>query len=149
MIHGLLFCGGSQGKSSLIIKLGAGAFQKNMMPEQKVFDSSLEFHRFLLGMEIFFFFTVFSWFVLVSVMRNSLDGFSFIGWMILGEAGVKGLQEIFKSSLVFLTKLLAVCCQDLFLSELVDRQGKQRQKFILSLAFQLCSAFQLCDISVV
>lgn len=71
-------------------------------------------------------------------MRNSLDGFSFIGWMILGEAGVKGLKEIFKSSLVFLTKLLAVCCQDSFLSELVDRQGKQRQKFILSLAFQLC-----------
>lgn len=57
MIHGLLFCGGSQGKSSLIIKLGAGAFQKNTMPEQKVFDSSLEFHRFfffLRGMEIFF-----------------------------------------------------------------------------------------------
>ena len=58
--------------------------------------------------------------------------------MILGEARVKGLKEIFKFSLVFLTKLLAVCCQDLFLSELVDRQGKQRQKFILHLAFHLC-----------
>ena len=58
--------------------------------------------------------------------------------MILGEARVRGLKEIFKFSLVFLTKLLAVCCQDLFLSELVDRQGKQRQKFILHLAFHLC-----------
>lgn len=51
MIHGLFFCGGSQGKFSLIIKLGAGAFQENMMPDRKVFDRSLEFHRFLLGME--------------------------------------------------------------------------------------------------
>lgn len=61
MIHGLLFCGGSQGKSSLIIKLGAGAFQKNTMPEQKVFDSSLEFHRFFFftrNGDVFFFYPV-------------------------------------------------------------------------------------------
>lgn len=46
MIHGLFFffCGGSQGKFSLIIKLGAGAFQENMMPNCKVLDRSVEFH---------------------------------------------------------------------------------------------------------
>ncbi len=52
MIHGLFFCEGSQGKFSLIIKLGTGALQENMLPDHKVFDRSLEFHRFLLGMEI-------------------------------------------------------------------------------------------------
>lgn len=36
-------------KVSLIIKLGAGAFQENAMPDHKVFDRSLEFHRFVLG----------------------------------------------------------------------------------------------------
>lgn len=36
-------------KVSLIIKLGAGAFQENAMPDHKVFDRSLGFHRFVLG----------------------------------------------------------------------------------------------------
>ena len=51
MIHGLFFCAGSQGKFSLIIKSGAGGLQENMMPGRKVFERSLEFHTFLLGME--------------------------------------------------------------------------------------------------
>lgn len=45
----------------------------------------------------------------------------FKGWTILGEAGVKGLEEMFKYSLVFLHKLLAVCCHSV--SILVDKQG--------------------------
>lgn len=37
MSHGLFSCGGHQGKFSLIIKLGARAFQENMMPVREVF----------------------------------------------------------------------------------------------------------------
>lgn len=119
MIHGLFFCGVSQRKSSLIIKLGAGAFQENMMPNQKVLDRSLEFHRFLLGTELFHRVQL----VCVTAMRNSWDGFCFKVLTILREAAMKGLEEMYKSSLVFLPKLLAVCCQDSFLSKLVDKQG--------------------------
>ncbi len=53
---------------------------------------------------------------------------------------MKGLEEV--SSLVFLQKLLAMVCQDSFLSELVDKQREQRQEFIF------CLVFQVCDVAV-
>lgn len=89
MIHGLFFCAGSQGKFSLMIKLGAGAYQENMTPGRKVFDRRLEFHPFFTGNSFLYHFQL----VCVSAMRKFLRWFQ----MIL-EAGVKGLQEMFKSS---------------------------------------------------
>ena len=62
MIHGLFFCAGSRGKFSPIIKLGAGAFQENTMPDQKVLDGESRVSRVFTGNGAGF--TVFSWFVL-------------------------------------------------------------------------------------
>lgn len=49
-------------KISLIIELGAEALQENVILNHKVFDRSLELHRFELGAE--WCFTTFSWFLL-------------------------------------------------------------------------------------
>ncbi len=72
-----------------------------MLPDHKVFDRSVEFHEFLLGMK----FVLLAQLVCVSVMRNSWDGFSFEGGRILGAARVKALVEMFKSALAFLPEL--------------------------------------------
>lgn len=105
-----------------------------------MFDRGLKFHRFF-----FFFFTVdqgvfySSQLVFVSVMRNSWDGSCLKGWTILREAWVKGLEEMFKSSLVFQLKLSAPCCQGLFcLNWPIRNKNRGKGSFHISVSFVWC-----------
>lgn len=77
--------------------------------------------------------------VFVSVMRNSWDGFCLKGWTILREAWVKGLEEMFKSSLVFQLKLSAPCCQGLFcLNWPIWKKTEAKVHFAFSVSFAWC-----------